>query len=97
MPWAPICVSLGLLYQVDVNGAVAQLPESYDQGFRRTRERQPPVYHDLHGQQEQHSQRAAHCASARSDVMLCATRSRKQHDLTFSIGSGDTGPTLLME
>ena len=27
---------LYLLYQVDVNGAVAQLLESYDQGFRRT-------------------------------------------------------------
>ena len=27
---------LYLLYQVDVNGAVAQLLDSYDQGFRRT-------------------------------------------------------------
>jgi len=35
MRWAWICAALYLLYQVDVNGAVSQLLDSYQQSFRR--------------------------------------------------------------
>ena len=92
---------LYLLYQVDVNGAVAQLLESYDQGFRRTLASANLPFTDITTYTSSKSSipnalRISLPPGADVSAVRDALR-KSNNDLTFSIGSGDAGPTLLME
>ncbi|HEV7432527.1 MAG TPA: hypothetical protein VGN77_05750, partial [Steroidobacteraceae bacterium] len=92
---------LYLLYQVDVNGAVAQLLESYDQGFRRTLASANLPFSDITSYTGSKSNipnalRIALPAGSNVNAVRDALK-KSNSDLTFNIGSGDTGPTLLME
>jgi preprotein translocase subunit SecD len=92
---------LYLLYQVDVNGAVAQLLESYDQGFRRTLASANLPFTDITTYTSSKSSvpnalRITLPPGADVTAVRDALK-RSNNDLTFTIGSGDTGPTLLME
>jgi preprotein translocase subunit SecD len=92
---------LYLLYQVDVNGAVAQLLESYDQGFRRTLASANLPFTDITtytGSKSAIPNALRISLPAGADVNAVRDALKKSNnDLTFSIGSGDSGPTLLME
>ncbi|HEV7431433.1 MAG TPA: protein translocase subunit SecD, partial [Steroidobacteraceae bacterium] len=92
---------LYLLYQVDVNGAVAQLLESYDQGFRRTLASANLPFTDITtytGSKSAIPNALRVVLPAGADVNAVRDTLKKSNgDLTFSIGSGDAGPTLLME
>src|SRR6478736_172598 len=92
---------LYLLYQVDVNGAVAQLLESYDQGFRRTLASANLPFSDITtytGSKSSIPNALRIALPAGADVGAVRDALKKSNnDLTFSIGSGDSGPTLLME
>jgi len=92
---------LYLVYQVDVNGAVSQLLESYDQGFRRTLSSANLPFLDI-----------ASYTGAKSDVpnalrialppgadVLTVREALKKgnSDLTFNIDSLPSGPALDME
>jgi preprotein translocase subunit SecD len=92
---------LYLLYQVDVNGAVAQLLESYDQGFRRTLASANLPFTDITtftGSKSTIPNGLRIALPAGADIGAVREALRKSNpDLTFAIGSGDAGPTLLME
>jgi preprotein translocase subunit SecD len=92
---------LYLLYQVDVNGAVAQLLESYDQGFRRTLGNANLPFTEIStytGSKSTIPNALRISLPAGADVTAVREALRKTNpELTFSIGSGDAGPTLLME
>jgi preprotein translocase subunit SecD len=92
---------LYLLYQVDVNGAVAQLLESYDQGFRRTLASANLPFTDITtytGSKSSIPNALRIVLPPGADVTAVRDALKKSNsDLTFSIASGDTGPTLLME
>ena len=92
---------LYLLYQVDVNGAVAQLLESYDQGFRRTLGNANLPFTEIStftGSKSNIPNALRIALPAGADVIAVREALRKSNpELTFSIGSGDAGPTLLME
>jgi preprotein translocase subunit SecD len=92
---------LYLLYQVDVNGAVAQLLESYDQGFRRTLASANLPFTDITtytGSKSNIPNALRVILPAGADIGAVRDALRKANgDLSFSIGSGDTGPTIEME
>ena len=92
---------LYLLYQVDVNGAVAQLLESYDQGFRRTLAGANLAFTDIAtytGSKSSIPNALRVLLPAGADVGAVREALRKANgDLSFSIGSGDAGPTIEME
>jgi preprotein translocase subunit SecD len=92
---------LYLLYQVDVNGAVAQLLESYDQGFRRTLASANLPFTDITtytGSKSSVPNALRIALPPGADVNAVRDVLKKSNgDLSFNIGSGDAGPTLLME
>lgn len=92
---------LYLLYQVDINGAVAQLLESYDQGFRRTLAGANLPFSDITtytGSKSSIPNALRITLPAGADVGAVREALRKASpELTFTIGSGDAGPVLLME
>jgi preprotein translocase subunit SecD len=95
---------LYLLYQVDVNGAVGQLLESYEQGFRRTLTAANLKFTDIATTNSGGTAAAALAADglrvtlgAGSDAAAVrAALARTNSDLTFTVGSGATGPTVDM-
>jgi len=92
---------LYLLYQVDVNGAVSQLLESYDQGFRRTLSSANLPFNDITTYTSSKStvpNALRVSLPAGADVGAVRDALRKGNtDLTFSIGSDATGQTIDME
>ncbi|HVN99152.1 MAG TPA: protein translocase subunit SecD, partial [Steroidobacteraceae bacterium] len=92
---------LYLLYQVDVNGAVAQLLDSYDQGFRRTLAAANLPFTDITtytGSKSAIPNALRITLPPGADVGAVRDALRKASpDLTFSIGSSDSGPTIEME
>ncbi len=92
---------LYLLYQVDVNGAVSQLLESYDQGFRRTLAGAKLPFNDITtytGGKSSIPNALRVALPAGADVGAVRDALRKANgDLTFSVGSGEAGPTIEME
>jgi preprotein translocase subunit SecD len=92
---------LYLLYQVDVNGAVAQLLESYDQGFRRTLATANLPFTDITaytGSKSNIPNALRVALPAGADIGAVRDALRKANgDLTFSVGSGESGPTIEME
>ena len=92
---------LYLVYQVDVNGAVSQLLESYEQGFRRTLSSANLPFLDVTSYTSSKSDvpnslRIALPAGA--DVLAVRDLLQKGNaDLTFRIDSLPTGPALDME
>jgi preprotein translocase subunit SecD len=92
---------LYLVYQVDVNGAVSQLLESYDQGFRRTLSSANLPFLDVTSytgakSDVPNSLRIALAPGA--DVLAVREALKKSNgDLTFNIDSLPTGPALDME
>jgi preprotein translocase subunit SecD len=91
---------LYLLYQVDVNGAVAQLLESYDQSFRRTLSAANLPFIDVTTYTSPKSSvpNALRVALPEgSDVLAARDALRKSNpDLTFDVDSLATGPALAM-
>lgn len=92
---------LYLLYQVDVNGAVSQLLESYDQGIRRTLSGANLPFTDVTTYTSGKSTipNALRIALAPgADVGAVRDALKKSNaDLTFSIDSLPTGPAIDME
>ncbi len=92
---------LYLLYQVDVNGAVAQLLESDDQGFRRTLASANLPFTDITtytGSKSNIPNALRVILPSGADVGAVRDALRKANStLTFSVGSGGTGPTVEME
>ncbi|MDE2220958.1 MAG: protein translocase subunit SecD, partial [Gammaproteobacteria bacterium] len=92
---------LYLLYQVDVNGAVAQLLDSYDQGFRRTLAAANLPFTDINaytGSKSSIPNALRVILPPGADIGAVRDALRKANpDLSFSIGSGETGPTIEME
>ena len=92
---------LYLLYQVDVNGAVAQLLDSYDQGFRRTLAAANLPFTDITqytGSKSTVPNALRVLLPAGADIGAVRDALRKANpDLSFSVGSGDNGPTIDME
>jgi preprotein translocase subunit SecD len=92
---------LYLLYQVDVNGAVAQLLDSYDQGFRRTLASANLPFTDITpytGSKSAIPNALRVSLPAGADIGAVRDALRKANsDLTFSVGSGEAGPTIEME
>ncbi|HKC16107.1 MAG TPA: protein translocase subunit SecD [Steroidobacteraceae bacterium] len=92
---------LYLLYQVDVNGAVAQLLESYDQGFRRILSSANLPFNDIvtYTSSKSTIPNALRVSlPGGTDVGAVRDALRKGNtDLTFSIGSDANGATIDME
>ncbi|MGH8253937.1 MAG: protein translocase subunit SecD, partial [Steroidobacteraceae bacterium] len=92
---------LYLLYQVDVNGAVAQLLDSYDQGFRRTLSGANLPFTDITtytGSKSSIPNALRVSLPSGADVGAVRDALRKANgDLSFSVGSSDAGPTIEME
>jgi preprotein translocase subunit SecD len=92
---------LYLLYQVDVNGAVAQLLESYDQGFRRTLAAANLPFNDVVtyiGGKSTVPNALRVELPAGADVTAVRDALRKGNaDLSFSIDSWASGPAIDME
>ena len=92
---------LYLLYQVDVNGAVAQLLESYDQGFRRTLSSANLPFNDVityTGGKSSLPNALRVELPAGADVAAVRDALKKSNgDLTFSIDSWASGPAIDME
>ena len=92
---------LYLLYQVDVNGAVSQLLESYDQGFRRTLAGANLPFTDVITYTgSKSSVPNALRIELPSDADVTAVREalkKGNTDLTFSIDSWASGPAIDME
>jgi preprotein translocase subunit SecD len=92
---------LYLLYQVDVNGAVAQLLDSYDQGFRRTLSGANLPFTDITaytGSKSAIPNALRVTLPTGADVGAVRDALRKANgDLTFNVGSSDGGPTIEME
>lgn len=92
---------LYLLYQVDVNGAVAQLLESYDQGFRRTLSAANLPFTDVTTYTSGKSvvPNALRIGlPAGADILAVRDALKKSNgDLTFAIGSAPSGPAIDME
>jgi preprotein translocase subunit SecD len=91
---------LYLLYQVDVNGAVAQLLEAYEQDFRRTLERAGLPFSDVAavatgGSERPNALRIVLPAGADADPVRTALRTALP-DLTFTETSAATGPVVEM-
>ncbi len=91
---------LYLLYQVDVNGAVAQLLEAYEQDFRRTLERAGLPFGDVAsfattGSERPNALRIVLPAGADADAVRTALRTALP-DLTFTETSAATGPVVQM-
>ncbi|MFO1410476.1 MAG: protein translocase subunit SecD, partial [Steroidobacteraceae bacterium] len=95
---------LYLLYQVDVNGAVSQLLESYEQGFRRTLVAANLKFSDITTTHSGGNAAAGLAADGLrvtlpADADAAAVRgalARANSDLTFTVGSGATGATVDM-
>ena len=91
---------LYLLYQVDVNGAVAQLLESYDQSFRRTLSAANLPFIDVTtytGPKSTVPNALRVALPEGSDVLAVRDALRKSNpDLTFDVDSLATGPALDM-
>jgi preprotein translocase subunit SecD len=95
---------LYLLYQVDVNGAVSQLLESYEQGFRHTLNAANLRFTDITPVRSGSSAAAALSADGLrvtlpADGDAAAVRAalaKANSDLTFSVGSTATGPAVDM-
>jgi preprotein translocase subunit SecD len=91
---------LNLLYQVDVNGAVAQLLESYDQSFRRTLSAANLAFLEITSYTTGKSPvpNALRIAlPAGADVLAVREALKKTNaDLVFDIDSLPTGPALDM-
>jgi preprotein translocase subunit SecD len=91
---------LYLLYQVDVNGAVAQLLESDDQSFRRTLSAANIPFIDVTtytGPKSSVPNALRVALPEGSDVLAVREALRKAHpDLTFDVDSLPTGPALDM-
>jgi preprotein translocase subunit SecD len=91
---------LYLLYQVDVNGAVAQLLEAYEQDFRRTLERAALPFSDVAGfatggSERPNALRVVLPAGADVDAVRTALRTALP-DLTFTETGAATGPVVQM-
>jgi preprotein translocase subunit SecD len=91
---------LYLLYQVDVNGAVAQLLEAYEQDFRRTLERAALPFGDVAsfataGSERPDALRVVLPVGADVDAVRTALRTALP-DLTFTETSAATGPVVQM-
>ena len=95
---------LYLLYQVDVNGAVSQLLESYEQGFRRTLVAGNLEFGDI---ATLHSDSTAAAGLAADGLRVTlpaaadagavrAALARANSDLTFTVSSTATGPAVDM-
>ena len=95
---------LYLLYQVDVNGAVSQLLESYEQGFRRTLVAGNLEFGDI---ATLHSDSTAAVGLAADGLRVTlpaaadagavrAALARANSDLTFTVSSTATGPAVDM-
>jgi preprotein translocase subunit SecD len=91
---------LYLLYQVDVNGAVAQLLESYDQSFRRTLSAANLPFIDVTtytGAKSSVPNALRVALPEGSDVLAVRDALRKSNpDLTFDVDSLPSGPALDM-
>jgi preprotein translocase subunit SecD len=92
---------LYLVYQVDVNGAVSQLLESYDQGFRRTLSSANLPFLDVTsytGAKSDIPNALRIALPPGADVLAVREALKKGNaDLTFNIDSLPTGPALDME
>jgi preprotein translocase subunit SecD len=91
---------LYLLYQVDVNGAVAQLLEAYEQDFRRILERAGLPFNDVSvfatsASERPNALRIVLPAGADVDAVLAALRTALP-DLTFTETVAATGPVVEM-
>jgi preprotein translocase subunit SecD len=95
---------LYLLYQVDVNGAVSQLLESYEQGFRRTLVAANLKFTDVTTTHSSGTAAAALSADglrvtlpAGSDAgAVRAALAKANSDLTFTVSTTATGPAVDM-
>ena len=92
---------LYLVYQVDVNGAVSQLLESYDQGFRRTLSSANLPFIDVTsytGVKSDVPNALRIALPPNADVLAVRDALKKANgDLTYNIDSLPTGPALDME
>ena len=92
---------LYLVYQVDVNGAVSQLLESYEQGFRRTLSSANLPFLDVTsyiGAKSDVPNALRIALPPGADVLAVRDALKKSNgDLTFNIDSLPTGPALNME
>ncbi len=92
---------LYLVYQVDVNGAVSQLLESYEQGFRRTLSSANLPFLDVTsyiGAKSDVPNALRIALPPAADVLAVRDALKKSNgDLTFNIDSLPTGPALNME
>jgi preprotein translocase subunit SecD len=92
---------LYLVYQVDVNGAVSQLLESYDQSFRRTLSSANLPFIDVTsytGAKSDVPNALRVALPPNADVLAVRDALKKSNgDLTFNIDSLPTGPALNME
>ena len=92
---------LYLVYQVDVNGAVSQLLESYEQGFRRTLSSANLPFLDVTsyiGAKSDVPNALRIALPPAADVLAVRDALKKSNgDLTFKIDSLPTGPALNME
>src|SRR5260221_3933979 len=92
---------LYLMYQLDVNGSVAQLLETYDQGFSRILSSANLPFNDVTTYTSSKStipNALRVSLPAGADVGAVRDALRKGNtDLTFSIGSDAAGPTIDME
>jgi preprotein translocase subunit SecD len=91
---------LYLLYQVDVNGAVAQLLEAYEQDFRRTLERAGLPFNDVSGfatagSERPNALRIVLPAGTDGGAVRAALRTALP-DLTFTETVAATGPVVEM-
>lgn len=91
---------LYLLYQVDVNGAVAQLLEAYEQDFRRSLERAALPFGDVAsfataGNDRPNALRVVLPVGADVDAVRTALRTALP-DLTFTETSAASGPVVQM-
>jgi preprotein translocase subunit SecD len=91
---------LYLLYQVDVGGAVSQLLETYEQGFRRTLADAKVTFTDIIPLRSSDSAinnglRVLLPAGTDTAVALDALR-RANTDLSFTTATADSGPTIDM-
>jgi len=89
---------LYLLYQVDVNGAVDQLLQAFEQDFRRALATEKVAFVDISRLQEDgaarpNGLRVLLAAGADADAARSALR-RVQPDLDFSLRDASTGPVI---
>ncbi|MFT3904743.1 MAG: protein translocase subunit SecD [Steroidobacteraceae bacterium] len=90
---------LYLLYQVDVNGAVSQLLESYEQGFRRTLGNEKLDFTDIQTFTSEgavpNALRVLLPAGADAEAVRSVLK-KANSDLTFTTGTRDGAPTVEM-